>query len=198
MKKEEMVRKGYNEIAQKYFDIRSSCNLPELTYLVSLLPENAKILDVGSGTGIPVARFFVDHGFSVTGIDISEKMLELAKENAPEAEFFQLDMNDLDFPEDSFHCITALYSLFHVPKEKHQSVLENFIRMLKPEGILFFCVGSKGGDWTDEFLGSEMFWSNYSPEKTLSLVREAGFEILFDEVLDRGDELQYWVFAKKK
>ena len=43
-----------------------------------------------------------------------------------------------------------------------------------------------------------MFWSNYPPEKTLSLVKEAGFKILFDEVLDRGDELQYWVFARKE
>lgn len=198
MKKEDLVKEGYNKIAHKYTDTRTDCNLPELKYLISLLPENAKILDVGCGSGIPVTRFFVENGCSVTGVDISEEMLELAKQNVPKAEFFQYDMNDLDFPENSFNCITAVYSLFHVPKEKHQTILEIFFQMLKPNGILFFCVGSKGGDWTDECLGSEMFWSNYPPEKTLSLVKEAGFKILFDEVLDRGDELQYWVFARKE
>ncbi len=199
MKKEEMVRNGYNEIAPKFKEFRSIFdNLPELEYLITLLPKKAKVLDVGCGIGIPVTRFFVDHDFSVTGVDISEKMVELAKLNIPKAEFFQYDMNELDFTDNAFHCITAIYSLFHVPKEKHFSILKNFHRMLKQSGILFFCVGHLGGDDINEFLGEEMFWSNYPPEKTLSLVKEAEFEILFDEVLDRGDELQYWVFAKKK
>ena len=199
MKKEEIVRKGYDEIALKFKEFRNIFdNLQELEHLATLLPEKAKVLDVGCGIGIPVARFFVDYGFSVTGIDISERMVELAKQNVPKVEFFQYDMNELVFPDNAFHCITAVYSLFHVPREKHFSILKNFHRMLKQEGILFFCVGHLGGDDTDEFLGEEMFWSNYPPERTLSLVKEAEFEILFDEVLDRGDELQYWVFARKK
>ncbi|MCE7740320.1 MAG: class I SAM-dependent methyltransferase [Candidatus Heimdallarchaeota archaeon] len=199
MKKEEIVRKGYDEIALKFKEFRNIFdNLQELEHLATLLPEKAKVLDVGCGIGIPVARFFVDYGFSVTGIDISERMVELAKQNVPKAEFFQYDMNELVFPDNAFYCITAVYSLFHVPREKHFSILKNFHRMLKQEGILFFCVGHLGGDDTDEFLGEEMFWSNYPPERTLSLVKEAEFEILFDEVLDRGDELQYWVFARKK
>lgn len=199
MKKEEIVRKGYDEIALKFKEFRNIFdNLQELEHLATLLPEKAKVLDVGCGIGIPVARFFVDYGFSVTGIDISERMVELAKQNVPKVEFFQYDMNELVFPDNAFHCITAVYSLFHVPREKHFSILKSFHRMLKQEGILFFCVGHLGGDDTDEFLGEEMFWSNYPPERTLSLVKEAEFEILFDEVLDRGDELQYWVFARKK
>lgn len=194
-----MVRNGYNEIAPKFKEFRSIFdNLPELEYLITLLPKKAKVLDVGCGIGIPVTRFFVDHDFSVTGVDISEKMVELAKLNVPKAEFFQYDMNELDFPDNAFQCITAVYSLFHVPKEKHFSILKKFHRMLKQNGILFFCVGHLGGDYTNELLGEEMFWSNYPPEKTLSLVKKAEFEIIFDEILDRGDELQYWVFAKKK
>ena len=158
MKKEEIVRKGYDEIALKFKEFRNIFdNLQELEHLATLLPEKAKVLDVGCGIGIPVARFFVDYGFSVTGIDISERMVELAKQNVPKAEFFQYDMNELVFPDNAFHCITAVYSLFHVPREKHFSILKNFHRMLKQEGILFFCVGHLGGDDTDEFLGEEMF-----------------------------------------
>ena len=199
MKKEELVRKGYNEIGQKYMDYRSIfSNLKELKYILTLLPENGKILDVGCGTRVPIARYFVDKGFSVTGIDISETMIELAEQNVSEAKFYRYDMNDLDFPELSFDCITAIYSLFHAPKEKHFSILENFYRMLKPKGILFFCIGTDSGDYYgDDFLGSEMFWSNYPPEKTLSLVKEADFNILFEEILDRGEELHYWIIAQK-
>ena len=146
---------------------------------------------------VPVAKFFVDQGLSVVGIDISSEMLSLARKNVPEAEFYQYDMSELDFPNESFHGITAVYSIFHVPKEKHQAIYENVFRMLRTGGIFFFCVGHEGRDGVSDFLGTKMFWSNYKPEKTLSLVKEAGFEIIFEDILDRGDELQYWVFAKK-
>ena len=199
MKKEEIVRKGYDQIAPHFSVFRSQfSNEQELEFLCSLLPEEAKILDVGCGNGIPVARYFVRKGYDVTGVDISENMLKLARENVPQAKFYQYDMNDLDFPDSSFNGITALYSIFHVPKEKHLSIFRNFYRMLKPGGIVFFCVGPKGGDSMETFLGEiDMFWSNYPPERTKKLVETAGFEILFNEVLDRGDELQYWVFGLK-
>ena len=199
MKKEEIVRKGYNEIAPHFSVFRSQfSNEQELDFLCSLLPENAKILDVGCGNGIPVVRYLIRKGYSITGVDISEQMLELARKNVPEAEYHRYDMNDLDFEDSSFHGITALYSIFHVPKEKHFKIFQNFYRMLKPGGVVFFCVGHEEGDDLSEFLGGiEMFWSNNQPEKTIELVKEAGFNVLFEEVLDRGDELQFWVFAQK-
>jgi ubiquinone/menaquinone biosynthesis C-methylase UbiE len=199
MKKEDLVREGYNRIAPHFAVFRSQfSNEQELEFLCSLLPKKAKILDVGCGNGIPVARYFIRKGYTVVGVDISEEMLEIAKQNVPEAEFYRYDMNDLDFEDETFDAISALYSIFHVPKEKHFSILQNFYRMLKPGGILFFCVGTNEGDDLSTFLGDiDMFWSNYAPEKTKQLVKDAGFELLFGEVLDRGDELQFWVFGQK-
>ncbi len=199
MKKGNLVKKGYDEIGSNYMEYRDLfSNLPELEIVLKHLPEKGNVLDAGCGTGLPIAKFFVEKGFSVTGIDISETMIELAKVNVPEAKFFRSDMSKLDFPELSFDCITAIYSMFHVPKEKHSSVLENFYRMLKPAGILFFCLGTHSGDsYGDDFIGVEMFWSNYSPEKSLSLVKETGFLVLFDEILEKGDELHYWIIAQK-
>lgn len=64
MKKEEVVRNGYDEIAPKFKGFRSIFdNLQELEYLITLLPKKAKILDVGCGIGIPVARFFIEMVF---------------------------------------------------------------------------------------------------------------------------------------
>ena len=56
------------------------------------LPPRAKILDLGCGTGNPIAKYIVQRGYCVTGVDQSEKMLEIAKNVVPEAKFIHGDM----------------------------------------------------------------------------------------------------------
>lgn len=59
--KEEIVRTGYDRIAEKYQTIRHTFdNKKELGEFASLLPTRAKVLDVGCGAGIPVAKFLVE------------------------------------------------------------------------------------------------------------------------------------------
>ncbi|MFX0079860.1 MAG: hypothetical protein ACFE8O_11530 [Candidatus Hermodarchaeota archaeon] len=68
MKREKIVRNGYNEIASIYNEIRNRFkNEKELLYFASLLPKRAEVLDAGCGAGVPVAKFLIDQGFSVTG-----------------------------------------------------------------------------------------------------------------------------------
>ena len=184
--KEENVRKGYDEIAGDYHASRSRFDhSKELREFAGLLPVNARVLDVGCGAGVPVARFLVESGFDVVGIDFSENMLRLARENIPEAEFIKKDMTKLDFPADSFDGVTAFYSIIHVPREKHSSLFNSFHRILKPEGIMLVCMGPDEWEATDEYLGTTMFWSHYSPEESLQLVKDAGFQIVSDQILVR-------------
>jgi ubiquinone/menaquinone biosynthesis C-methylase UbiE len=197
--KENVVKKGYDGITEEYqanrgkFDHRK-----ELTQFAALLPENAKILDVGCGAGVPVAQFLAEYGFDVTGIDFSENMLKLARKNVPKATFINKDMNELDFAANSFDGLTAFYSIIHVPKEKHYSLFESFHRVLKPEGMMLVCMGPDEWEATDEYLGTTMFWSQYSPEKSLQLVKNAGFQIVSDQILARGGEKHYWIMARNK
>ncbi len=199
MNKVEINRKGYNKIASKYNEERNIYNnSKELAYFLQLLPSNAKVLDVGCGTGVPVAQFLVANGCNVIGIDISANMLELAKKQVPEAKFIEQDMIQSIFPNESFDGIISLYAIFHVPKEEHLSIFQNFYRILKKGGILHFCLSASANEGNDYMYETELFWSSYSPEKSISLVKQAGFEILSDEILNRGNEEQCWVFAKKK
>jgi ubiquinone/menaquinone biosynthesis C-methylase UbiE len=197
--KEETVRKGYDEIAGEYNASRSRFDhRKELREFASLLPMKARVLDVGCGAGVPVARFLVESGFDVVGIDFSENMLRLARENVAEAEFVKKDMTKLDFPADSFDGVIAFYSIIHVPKEKYSSLFDSFHRILKPEGIMLVCMGPDEWEATDEYLGTTMFWSQYGPEKSLQLVKDAGFQIVSDQILVRGGEKHYWILAKNK
>jgi ubiquinone/menaquinone biosynthesis C-methylase UbiE len=197
--KESVVRKGYDEIAEEYHANRNRFDHgKELKEFAALLPKNAEVLDVGCGAGVPVARFLVDCGFRVTGIDFSENMLKLARKNVPKAVFIKKDMNKLDFAENSFDGLAVFYSIIHVPREKHFSLFESFHRILKPEGVMLVCMGPDEWEATDEYLGTTMFWSQYSPEKSLRLVKNAGFQIIYDQILVRGGEKHYWIMARNK
>jgi len=196
---ESVVRKGYDAIAEEYHANRNRFDhWKELKEFAALLPKNAKVLDVGCGAGVPVARFLVESGFDVTGIDFSENMFKLARKNVPKAIFIKKDMNELDFAENSFDGLTAYYSIIHVPREKHSLLFESFHRILKPDGIMLVCMGPDEWEATDEYLGTTMFWSQYSPEKSLDLVRNAGFQIIYDQILVRGGEKHYWIMARNK
>ena len=197
--KESVVRNSYDKIAREYHASRSKFDhRRELKEFAALLPENAKVLDVGCGAGVPVDKFLVESGFDVTGIDFSENMLGLAETNVPKARFFRKNMTRLDFEDNSFDGLTAFYSIIHVPREKHFSLLQSFHRMLKPEGIMLICMGPDEWEAVDEYQGTEMFWSHYTPEKSLQLVKDAGFQIIYDKILIRGGEKHYWIMARNR
>jgi len=194
-----LVKKGYDKIAERYqADRRVFDHVKELEEFVSLLPKKARVLDVGCGAGVPVAKFLMDSGIEVLGIDFSENMLKLARENVPKATFIMKDLTKLDFANNSFDGLTAFYSIIHVPREKHFPLFKDFRRILKPNGIMLVCMGPDEWEATEQYYGTNMFWSQYSPEKSLQLVKDAGFQTIFDKILERGKEKHYWILARNK
>jgi len=197
--KGEIVRKGYDRMAEEYHAVRQAFDSKgELGEFASLLPKNAKVLDVGCGGGVPVAQFLVECGFDVTGIDFSKNMLRLARKSVPKAKFVLKDMTKLDLETGSFDGLTAFYSIIHVPREKHFSLFQSFHRILKPKGIMLVCLGPDEWEATDKYYGTEMFWSHYDPKKSLQLIKEAGFDMISDHILVRGGEKHYWILARNK
>ena len=205
----DIVREGYDKIGNQYDEYRTHfSDEAELEEFMSLVKPGGHVLDVGCGPGIPVTRALVDSGFQVTGIDISQKMLDLAKHNVPEATFELGEMSALEFDDDSIDGIVSAYAVFHVPRTKHFSLFLDFHRILRKGGALLFSLGSRGGsdgvwDWDDGGWDVvPMYWSQYDPEKSIELLESADFEILFarnvETQTETETEIHLWILARAK
>ena len=83
-------RKAWNNVAEKYDNAKYSKINPAFQFFCKELPEKGSILDIGSGTGLPFARLFLEKGFTYLGIDISSQMIKIATKNVPFAHFKEL------------------------------------------------------------------------------------------------------------
>ena len=203
MKDKEIVRQGYNEIASQYHSVRNE-ELAEMELLpdfMELIPKGGKILDAGCGGGYPFTKLLSDK-FDVFGIDISEKQIELAKRNAPKANFLCLDMTKLSFPDEYFNGIFSYYAIIHIPREEQFDLLTNFYRMLKPNGVALLTFHSKddSGSYFDDFFGTNMFWSGFDSEINITMVKKVGFEIIWSKFVDDslGDSIHHFMLLEKK
>jgi len=106
---------------------------------IELLPKGAKVLDVGCGPGRDSAYMY-ERGLKVTGIDLSECMIRIAKQQYPEIDFRVTDMRKIEQTSNSFDGVFASFSLIHIPKKDLPKTLQGFFSLLKSGGILFAAI----------------------------------------------------------
>jgi SAM-dependent methyltransferase len=142
--------------------------------------------DLGCGPG-HVARYLFSRGANVTGIDLSPRMIERARQLNPGIEFRQGDMRNLVALKDGWAGIIAFYSIIHVPREHVTSVLQGLVSSLSPGGILLlsFHLGSETTH-LDELWGKKVFldFHFFERDEMEGYLRSAGFDI--EEVVERA------------
>jgi SAM-dependent methyltransferase len=198
----EVVASGYDQIADAYLR-KFGCSAVrerKIAELESGLPPQARVLDLGCGAGLPVARDLVARRFKVTGVDGSMRQIECARRNVPDAQFIRADMTTIRFPSASFEAVGALYSITHVPRDEHAALLQHIASWLTPRGRFVASFGATGVDnWTGEWLGTTMFFSHHDIDVTKRLVVNAGLVIEKAEVLQQDNEEAnfLWITAYK-
>ena len=202
MNSEKIVEEGYDKIALLYHKRRIErfwTVAPDIEALAKRLEPGSSILDIGCGSGY-IASMLENKGFKVTGIDVSTKMLDLARANAPRSTFLRMDMKRLDFPKESFDGIVCLYAIFHVPRRYHLKILKLFRRVLRKKGLLAIHMG--WGEWVgieENWLGggAPMYWSHYGKGKNLDLIRRAKLEIVLSKASKQKDGIHLFVLAQR-
>jgi demethylmenaquinone methyltransferase/2-methoxy-6-polyprenyl-1,4-benzoquinol methylase len=102
--------------------------------LKGLLPKDARVLDVGCGTGDLSIELFDSTAAKVTGIDFCGPMLKLAKTKAPQLQFIEGDALRLPFAEASFDGLTIGFALRNLADVDRG--LRELLRVLKPDGYV--------------------------------------------------------------
>lgn len=198
--KNNLVRQGYNKVAEDYSSERDQFkNNKYLRKLVELLKPGATILDIGCGSGVPIDKYLIAKGIKVIGIDISKKQIELAKRNVPGATFEVKDMSILRENEYQVDAVLSFYAIFHTPREKHEELFRQINSFLPTGGLILVSMGASDYEGLeDDFHGTHMWWSHYSPDKNKKIIISAGFEILLDEIDVGGGEKHQIIMARKR
>lgn len=150
---------------------------PWLSKFEALLPAHAEILDAGCGAGEPIAKYFIESGHALTGIDYSSSMIALVRERFPAHDWRLADMRTLDLGR-QFDGILSWHSFFHLRRDEQRDVLVRFAEHLKTGGALMLTVGTAEGEVVGHVGGEAVYHSSLSPEEYRGILAGQGFAIV--------------------
>lgn len=198
-------RDSYNAIAGRWDTERRTFYGRERDYLDALvagLPAGARVLDLGCGTGRPMAEYVLSKGHHLTGVDQAGALLNIARARYPEATWINARIETFA-PASAFDAILCWDSLFHIERERHAALFQRFAALLPPGGRLMTTLGgSAHPPFTDTMYGRTFFYDSHPPEPALALLDAAGFTPVIAEFMNPPtagrDKGRYAVVARRR
>ncbi|TSK08504.1 MAG: class I SAM-dependent methyltransferase [Geobacter sp.] len=187
----------YDKIAQWWHENHrdSRYGLEQLDLAIKFVSGGRSALDVGCGAGGRIIRKLKEHGFAVTGLDVSEKMIALAMENHPNCSFQVADICTWETGK-KFDLIIAWDSIFHLPLQMHRPVIDKLCSLLEKGGVLIYTFGNAVGEHTDVWQEDEFYYSSIGINDNLAALIENGLIVMHLE-LDQFPEKHVYVIATK-
>ena len=162
----------------------------------ALVPPGGTVLDVGCGSGEPIARRLVDLGFSVTGVDASPALIELCRARMPEQTWVVGDMRALALGR-QFDGVIAWHSFFHLTWDDQRRMFDVFAAHAHPAAALMFTSGPAQGEAVGRFEREPLYHASLGPDEYRDLLAGIGFSVV-DHVAEDPDSNGDTVWLAKR
>jgi ubiquinone/menaquinone biosynthesis C-methylase UbiE len=143
------------------------------------------VWDFGCGPG-QTTEYLKNLGVAVSGLDLSEKILEQARAIHPEIHFRKGNILELEFENNSIAGVVAFYAIVHFTEEQVGIAFREVFRVLQPGGIFLFTyhIGEKTIH-IDEFFGKkvDIDFMFFATDFILSCLEDSEFEKI--EIIER-------------
>ena len=170
------VGHSYDAIAHRWLaPDQPLSGLPQHQRALQFVSARGHALDVGCGCNGRLDDFLSEQGFTVEGVDVSARMIALARERQPAMRFYQADVCQWELPR-TYDFITGWDSFWHVPLAEQGGVLRKLCEGLNDGGVLIFTTGGvdRPGEVEDAYMGPPMYTAALGIPQTLALLTEHG------------------------
>jgi cyclopropane fatty-acyl-phospholipid synthase-like methyltransferase len=161
------------------FDQQRSRSLQERAWLDRFLghvPAAGAVLDIGCGMAEPIARYVIEAGFRVVGVDSSVSMIEMCRERFRDAEWIVADMRELALGL-RFDGILAWDSFFHLNPDDQRGMFARFSVHALPGAPLMFTSGTSEGEAIGSWCGEPLYHASLAPAEYERLLASNGFAV---------------------
>jgi SAM-dependent methyltransferase len=144
---------------------------------IDRLGKDARVLDLGCGSGQPVAQLMVERGLRVVGVDSSPTLISFCRDRLPDQEWIAADMRQLALGR-SFDGILAWDSFFHLDHDDQRRMFAIFAAHATAGTLLMFNTGPQHGEGIGEYRGDPLYHASLSPAEYDALTACFGFRVL--------------------
>lgn len=134
------------------------------------------VLDVGCGMGEPIARYIIERGFSVVGIDSSPSMIARCRTRFPDFDWIVADMRRLALDR-RFDGIVAWDSFFHLGADDQRAMFPRFAAHAEAAAPLMFTSGTAEGEAIGSWCNEPLYHASLDPGEYERLLATNGFRV---------------------
>lgn len=156
---------------------------PWLDRFRALMPSGASVLDVGCAAGEPIARYFIQNQYDVTGVDSSPALIAICRARFPQYDWIVEDMRNLSMDR-RFDGILAWDSFFHLCPDDQRLMFPIFRKHAAAGAALMFTSGPAHGEAIGSYEGEPLYHASLDPAEYRSLLSDNGFAVVAHVVED--------------
>jgi SAM-dependent methyltransferase len=187
------IATAYDQLAEQWLDDRFNPHdgMHAHRHALAFLPAGPGgwALNAGCGCSTRFSALFREHGLQVECVDISARMVALARTADPAAIIHHDDLCTWPAPR-SYRFISAWDSIWHVPLQRQRDLMLKLTGLLEPGGLLIFTAGGLDApsEHTDATMGPRMYYATLGIPGLLAVIAEAGCtlrHLAFDQLPER-------------